>query len=155
MWAEIPSALAAIASAASSGKAWSGVLRKRKGDTRALLEEMKNNYRLCNLVRQDDAAPEQVIPDLSTETYDRLALAGYNFNAVKRSRIAKYDDLLKTDLAAWRGRQSEELIENIYDKIKDLKALHKYAQSNSRRRWAVRLANVQKRILLLLRHLGA
>lgn len=57
----------------------------------------------------------------------------------------------KTDLASWAGKSTQELIENIYDKIKDLRSLYALsAQQN--RRFGPRIINIHKRILLLLRH---
>jgi hypothetical protein len=155
MWSQLPDALAALAAAASRGQTWTAVLRKRKGDGRALLEELKHIYRLLSLVLDEQAAPESIIEDLPTGTYDRLALEGFNFDTLKRGRMTAYPDLAQSDLAPWGGKRTGDLVENIYDKIKDLKALHKYARERGKRRWRVRILNIQKRILLLLRHLAA
>jgi hypothetical protein len=56
-----------------------------------------------------------------------------------------------TDLASWSGKSTQHLIQNIYDKIKDLRSLHALSV-NPGRRFGPRIINIHKRILLLLRH---
>lgn len=131
---------------------WFTDLRKQtRGDVRALIEELKENSRLCFRVVADGVAPEEVIPRFSTTTFDRLNEGGFDFNAVRRCDIPDFEGMEKTDLASWAGKSTQELIENIYDKIKDLRSLHALsAQQN--RRFGPRIINIHKRILLLLRH---
>jgi hypothetical protein len=60
---------------------------------------------------------------------------------------------LNSDLESWAGKSTSALVENIYDKIKDLKTTYKYAPHSEKRRWKVRVINIQKRILLLVNHM--
>ena len=141
-----------VLTTAAQAMAWFTDLRKKtRGDVRALVEELKENSRLCFHVIEDGLAPEAVIPRLSTIVFDRLNESGFDFNAVKRKHIQTFDGMKQTDLASWAGKSTQSLIENIYDKIKDLRALHTLPV-NRKRRLGPRIINIHKRILLLLRH---
>jgi len=131
---------------------WFADLRKKtKGDVRALIEELKENSRLCFRVIEDGVPPGEVIPNFSTVVFDRLNESGFDFDAVKRKDIPAFEGMEKTDLASWRGKSTGNLIANIYDKIKDIRSLQ-MAPSSSTRRLGPRVINIHKRILLLLRH---
>ena len=143
--------LSLIESAAKAMNWFADLRKKTKGDVRALIEELKENSRLCFRVIEDGVAPAEVIPKFSTTVFDRLNESGFDFNAVKRSDIAAYEGIEKSDLASWAGKSTHALIENIYDKIKDLRSLQ-LASSASSRRIGPRIINIHKRILLLLRH---
>ena len=84
--------------------------------------------------------------------YKRLAREGFNFNSLKKGRIAAFASLEGTDLASWCGKETEELIDSIYDKINDLKIRYPYVGKNEKYRWGVRVNNIRKRIWLLLMH---
>ena len=124
--------------------------RKSKGEARALIEELKENLRLCYRVVEDAAPLKEVIPLFSTTVYDRLNQEGYNFNALKRPSIPAFQGIEKTDLASWPGKHAADLIENIYDKIKDLRSRHAFVPNGPLHRR--RINNILKRILLVLRY---
>lgn len=125
----------------------------RKGDARALIEEMKENSRLCFRSINDGVEVALTIPEFCTAEFDRLNKTGFNFNGLKGGKIASYPGLQTTDLASWSGKTTIELIQNLYDKIKNLKSLHKFKPNHPTLRR--RLINIHKRILLLLRHADA
>ena len=124
--------------------------KAQRGEARALIEELKENSRLCFRVVADGVDHRQVIPKLSTTVFDRLNAAGFDFNALQRRRIAPYPGLAASDLAPWSGKTTAALVSNIYDKLKDLRSRHEFTpeQKFNRRR----LINIHKRLLLLLRH---
>jgi hypothetical protein len=126
-------------------------LRKgRRGDIRALIEELKENSRLCFRALNDGVPHQAVIARFSTAAYDRLNQSGFDFNALKRQRIQRFPGLEHTDLASWPGKTTAALVENIYDKIKELRSINEYKPDGALNRR--RLINIHKRILLLLRH---
>lgn len=125
-------------------------LKGRKGDIRSLVEELKENSRLCFRVVDDDVKPELVIPRFSTAEYDRLNKAGFNFNALKREKIRAFPGLEATDLSSWPGKSTSDLVQNIYDKIKTLRSVNEFVPENPLLRR--RIINVHKRVLLLMRH---
>lgn len=141
-----------LLASASKAMLWFADLRKKtKGEVRALVEELKENSRLCFRVIEDGVPAEEVIPKFSTVVFDRLNESGFDFNAVKRNNIPAFDGLDKTDLASWTGKSTQALIESIYDKIKDLRSLHALSVK-AKRRPRPRIINIHKRIMLLLRH---
>ncbi|GAC1336520.1 hypothetical protein LPB67_11405 [Undibacterium sp. Jales W-56] len=140
-----------ISTAAKAMQWFRDVSAKNKGDVRALIEEIKENSRLCFRVVQDKVAPADVIPAFSTAVFDRLNASGFDFDSVRRDTIPGYEGIEKSDLASWAGKPTGKLIENIYDKIKDLRSLHAF-KTPENYLWNRRIENIHKRILLLLRH---
>ena len=153
MLENVPGILKSIATMYSGLKAFSDMRAKTRGDARSLVEELKVNSRLCWLVIEEDVGVEKIIPQLSHIEFDRLNKAGFDFDALKRKKIRKYPQVDKSDLASWSGKSTHALIENIYDKIKDLKTIYKYSPHSEKHRWKARIINIQKRILLLVKHL--
>lgn len=125
--------LSLIATAAKAMN-WFTDLRKRtKGEVRALVEEIKENSRLCFHVIENGVSPADVIPKYSTAVFDRLNESGFDFNAVKRKDIPAFEGMEKTNLAFLRGKSTSYLIENIYDKIKDIRSLQLAPDLTTRR----------------------
>jgi hypothetical protein len=152
MLENIPAVLKSLATAGSALKAFTDMRAKTRGDARAIVEELKENSRLCWMVIEEDVPVEQIIPNLSSAEYDRLNKAGFDFDALKRKKISRQAGLRDTDLASWAGKPTRDLVENIYDKIKNLKTTYRHAPNSEKRRWKTRIFNIQKRILLLLDH---
>lgn len=153
MLENIPGILKSIATTYSGLKAFSDMRAKTRGDARSLVEELKENSRLCWLVIEEDVVPEKIISKLSHREFDRLNRAGFDFDALKRKKIKKYSQLNDTSLESWAGKSTHVLVENIYDKIKNIKTTYKYAPHSENRRWKARIINIQMRILLLVKHL--
>jgi hypothetical protein len=149
----IPAILKSLTSAGVVLRSFSDWRGRTRGDTRALVEELKENSRLCWLVLEEDVSLDTIVPKLSTREFDRLNRAGFDFNAVKRERIGADRSLAGSDLASWQGKSSEALLCSIYHKIKDLKTPYPHAVKNHARRWRSRVWNIQKRIMLLLKHI--
>ena len=63
--------------------------------------------------------------------------------------------LENTDLSSWQGKETEELVFAIYDKIKNLIVKFPYTKTSDKYRWGVRVNNIRKRIWLLLRHMNS
>jgi hypothetical protein len=97
-------------------------------------------------------ALSEVVGKLSTAEYDRLLRDGFGFNGLKRRKIKRMPSLDNTDLASWQGKETEELVFAIYDKLKTLIQKHPYTADNPKYRWGVRVQNIRKRIWLLIRH---
>ena len=153
MLENIPGILKSIATTYSGLKAFSDMRARTKGDTRSLVEELKENSRLCWLIIEEDVELKTIIPLLSYSEFDRLNKRGFDFDTLKRKQIRKYSQLSHSDLESWAGKSTHALVESIYDKIKNLKTTYKYAPHSEKRRWKTRVINIQKRILLLVKHL--
>ena len=142
-----------LSSATSTARVFREILRGKKGDTRALLEEVKENLGLCWMVVERDTDPIKIIPELAHSEYDRLLRTGFNFDSLQRKRIQASQRLAESDLSSFIDKQTKDLVENIYDKIKTLKRIYRVDKGNPRIRWRRRIVNVQKRMLLLMEHL--
>lgn len=151
----IPTILKALATTASGLNAFTGWRSQTKGDSRAIIEELKENSRYFWLVLEDNVDIDEIVAQLSTKEYDRLCKSGFDFNALKRNKIGRYQSLKGTDLASWQGKETEKLLSNIYDKIKTLQIKYPYSKNNKKINWKQRVKNIQKRILLLLIHAGS
>ena len=148
----IPSVLKSLASAGAAVAELTDLWKRARGDSRALIGELKDNLVYLDIVADDGVDLGEVIDKISVSSYKRLSAAGFNFNTLKRSRISLYPSLQGSDLSSWAGKETEELVESIYDKINDLKIRYPLIRSNKNYRWNVRVNNIRKRIWLLLMH---
>lgn len=152
---EVPAVLQSLASAGSALSALTAWRKKAKGDSRALIGELKDNLYYLDMVAEDGVALDAVVNKLSITEYKRLSREGYNFNALKKQKIASYESLKGTDLSSWSGKATEDLIESIFEKLNLLKIKFPHVGGDSKYRWNVRVDNIRKRIWLLLKHVSA
>ena len=151
----IPAALEVFASAAKTITAFAEFRKATTRDAWKLIEELKRNSHYFWAVIDKDIPVGEIIDKLCTTEYDRLRSKYFDFNRIKPKKIRRYPSLTGTDLAFLGGQETEVLIRNIYDRIKDLKDKFPYAKDGTKRRWTARVVNIQKRIFLLLRHVRA
>lgn len=148
----IPAALRSLASAGSAIGELAAWRRRAQGDTRALVGELRDNLLYLDMVAEEGVPLGDVVDKLSVAEYRRLSREGFNFDSLKRSRIAADASLKGTELASWAGKRTGELVESICDKTNELKIRYPHVAKNGRYRWNVRVNNIRKRIWLLLRH---
>ncbi|MCD6401955.1 MAG: hypothetical protein J7L73_08525 [Anaerolineales bacterium] len=151
----IPTALKSLSSAGSAIKALVEWNKKAKGDARALISELKDIMTYLDMVSKDEVDLDVVIDKLSISEYKQLSQSGFDFNKLKNSKIRKYPSLEGTELSNWVGKETEDLIESIYDKIKELKIRYSIVGESKNYRWNIRVNNIRKRIWLLLRHIDS
>lgn len=151
----IPAALQALSTGGSALNSITLWWRQSKGDSRALIGELKDNLIYLNMVGSDDVPLGDVVDKLAVAEYRRLSKEGFNFNKLKKAKIPSYPSLHGTDLQSWSGKNTEELVVSIYEKINEIKILVPHVGNNSKYRWGVRVNNIRKRIWLLLRHVGS
>ncbi|MBA6413400.1 hypothetical protein H2508_09800 [Parahaliea sp. F7430] len=130
------------------------MVSKSKGDSCALVGELKDNLSYLDMVASDGVSLGDVAEKLSVTEYKRLANEGFNFNKLKKSKITKYPSLEGTDLEKWGGKETEELVVSIYDKINEIKTRFPHVGNSKNYRWGVRVINISKRIWLLLKHVS-
>jgi hypothetical protein len=148
----IPTILKSLASAGSALKELTAWRKRARGDARSLIGELKDNLTYLDMVAEDEVPLGDVIEKISVSEYRRLARADYNFSALKRGKIAKHESLAGTELSSWAGKSTGELVESIYDKLKELKIRYPHVSKKQKYRWSVRVNNIRKRIWLLLKH---
>ena len=150
---ELSAIFTGLSSGTETARAIKELLKGKKGDTRALIEELKGNLTLCWLVVERGTDPAKVIPELAISDYDRILKAGFNFNALQKKKIRRSRQLEASDLAFLIGKETDYLLINIYDKIKELRLIYKVDRKNPRIRWRMRIINLHRRMLLLVKHL--
>ena len=146
----IPIVLQAVNSGAKAASAWQKWRTQSKGNAKRLIKELQGNLRFCTLVLKDGLEVSEAMHVLSTEQYDRLSSEDPDLKSVRPRKIRNLG--IKDDkyLADWQGKTTVSLVDNIYDKIEDIKAFYPHPKSRKNYRWNVRVANIRNRILLLL-----
>ena len=134
-------------------KSMTSLWKKSKGDSRALVGELKDNLLYLDMVATDAVPLGDVVEKLSVAEYRRLSREGFNFNRLKKSKIKKFQSLQGTELERWIGKDTEALVDSIYEKINEIKIRHPHVAKNKKYRWGVRVNNIRKRIWLLLKHM--
>jgi len=150
---ELSTIFAGLSTARKTAAAIEVFLKGKKGDTRALIEELKGNLTLCWLVEERGTDPINVIPEFETSEYDRILRTDFNFNTLQKKKIRRSNHLKASDLAFLIGRKTEFLIVNIYDNTKRMKKIYKADKDNPTIRWRMRIINLHRRMLLLIKHL--
>ena len=151
----IPTVLKALSVAGSGLKAFTAWGKKAKGDSRSLISELRDNLTYLDMVSEDGVDLGDVIAKISISEYKRLDQEGFNFNSLKKGKITKYPSLRESDLASWGGKETEELVKSIYEKINQLKLRYPHVQGHSKYKWSIRVNNNRKRIWLLLKHVSS
>ena len=148
----VPEALSIFATAGEALQALVDWRKKSKGNARAVVMELEDNYTYLKMVAFDRVPLENVVQDLSVSEYKRLASEGYNFNNIKRQKIESDPSFEGTQMENWAGKSTEALIDSIYKKIGELKISYPHNKDNPKYRWSVRVKNIIKLIWLLLKH---
>jgi len=151
----IPTTLKTLSASGSAAKSLTAWWKKSKGDSRSLIGELKDNLLYLDMVATDGVPLGDVVEKLSVVEFKRLSKEGFNFNKLKKSKIVKYQSLQGTDLEQWGGKETEELVNSIYDKINEIKIRVPHVGRSEKYRWGVRVNNIRKRIWLLLKHVGS
>lgn len=127
--------------------------KSNDGNKRILLEEIKHNLLICELVIKDKIKVNKVIKEFKTSAYRKLLSKNFDFNKLQKLKIEIPNYLNKSIDESWNGKSTSELIENLYDKIHELKTLISKSD-NPRRRWNLRVMNINNKLILLTRHLS-
>ena len=129
------------------------ILKKKKGKARLLFEELKHNQDLIAMVVDEDTDYFKVIPKFETNKYDALLSDNYNFASLSKKKIVGNKMLKKSDLKHFIGKPIGFLIEDIYDKIKEIRRIYEIDSKNTKIDWRRRIINLYKRLILLIYHL--
>jgi hypothetical protein len=142
-----------LTSAAEVVKAVQSVLKRSRGTKRALLLELQRNIELAFLYTDCGAPIEKVVSRLEVASYENAVRSNFNFNTLQRDKISDKTLLDLPQYRSYTGRSTEDLFQQIYLKIYALKTIVEIDPKNRRFRKGVRLINILKMMLLLLRHL--
>ena len=152
MFLEVLAAIRTLSKLGTPAKILSDIISESKGDTRSLLEEIKHNLQICKLVVEDRVSIDDVIKEIKTDAYDQILRTRYNFNNIQRKKIAISATSEMNSLRRWNGKSTSDLIETIYDRLKEIRLSYPHNANNPGKRWKVRFRNVYLRLLFLIKH---
>ena len=142
-----------LSTTASVASTFQSLLKNTRGTQRALLLELQTNINLLNLFIDDTARTTTIIKKLNVTEYEKAVKSDFNFKDLKKTRVSGRVVLDVKSLQAYAGWQTEQLFENIYLKIHQLKSIIDIDPENTNFRLSVRLKNLHKIMILLLKHI--
>jgi hypothetical protein len=142
-----------LSTTASVASTFQSLLKNTRGTQRALLLELQKNINILNLFIKDDAKSETIIKKLEVTEFEKAVRSDFNFKALKKTRVSGRLVAGVKFLEPYVGWQTEQLFENIYLKIHQLKSIIEIDPGNENFRLGVRLKNLHKIMILLLKHI--
>jgi hypothetical protein len=130
-------------------------VRGTRGWRRRLQLELLSNIELIFSYIRYDLPVDDVIANLQTENMKAALESGFNFNSLKKGKVREVVAGDQPQYQQYVGWSTEKLFSNIYVKIKDLQTIVRMDPHNERIRKGVRLINVLKLMLLLMKHINA
>ena len=142
-----------LSTTASVASTFQSLLKNTRGTQRALLLELQKNINLLNLFIDDTSRTAIIIKKLNVAEYEKVAKSDFNFKDLKKTRVSGRLVLNIKSLQPYAGWQTEQLFENIYLKIHQLKSIVNISPDDKNFRLSVRLKNLHKIMILLLKHI--
>lgn len=129
-------------------------IRKSRGRKRKLLIELLTNIEMIDLYTEGEAPIIEVIKRLESRSFEEAIESNFNFKSFKAGKIK--ENLIETPQhKSYLGWSTERLFTHIYVKIKTLKTLVDIDPQNEKYRKSVRLINLRKLMILLLKHVSS
>ena len=125
-----------------------------KGWKRKLQLELLSNIELVFSYVRYGLPVDDVIGNLRTENMKAALESGFNFNSLRRGRVAESVAGKQPQYQRYVGWATEQLFSSIYVKTQDLQTVVKMDPQNERIRKGVRLVNILKLMLLLMKHIN-
>lgn len=130
-----------------------GLLKGSRGIQRTLLLELEGNIRLILLSVKGGTPLEKIVPRLETASLHKAMESGFNFNSLKSGKVKPKAVGDAPQMQSYVGWTTEKLFANVYLKIRDLQHIVEIDATNENFRTGVRLQNILKMMLLLVRHI--
>jgi len=150
---EFGTVFSGLSSAAAVARAIRPLLRNTRGTRRLLLLELQKNINLIYLYTEGGASIDRVIRRLEVAAYEAAVQSGFNFKSFTRKTVPQALVKDAPQLSPYVGWTTELLFEGIYLKIHTLKSIVAVDARKEGLRKNVRLLNILKLMLLVLRHL--
>lgn len=128
------------------------LIKRTRRTKRALLLELRRNIGLIGLYTEGDAPIDKVIAKLETKQMRAALESGFNFKSLKKGGIKKSTAGDVPQDKRYVGWTTERLFTSIYLRIKELQTIVEIDPDNEKFRKSVRLLNIRKLIILLLKH---
>jgi hypothetical protein len=129
-------------------------VRGTRGWRQKLQLELLSNIELIFSYVRYDLPVADVIAKLQTAHMKAALESGFNFNTLERGRVTERITGKQPQYQQYVGWTTERLFSNIYVKIRDLQTIVEMAPRNERIRPGVRLINILKLMLLLVKHIN-
>lgn len=149
----VASFFSGLSSAASAARIIQSLLKDTRGTRRAILLELRKNIDLLFLFLDDENKYISVIKKLETAAYTSASQGGFDFNTIKKGKVSVRILGEVKQLQPYAGFTTEELFENIYLRINQLKNIAEIAPESTAFRLNVRLKNLHKMMVLLIKHI--
>jgi len=145
--------LSGLSTSANIARTFQLLLKNTRGTQRMVLLELQKNINLLNLFLENQSKIHVVIKRLSVFDTEQALKSDFNFKDLKKTRVSTR--LIKDikSLQVYAGWQTEQLFENIVLKIDQLKTIIEIDPESTNFRLSVRLKNLHKLMILLLKHI--
>ncbi len=132
------------------------LIRDSRGRKRELLRELGHNIdKIAVFVEAGSNAQrvDKLVNSLETTCYEDASKSGFDLNSLKRTKLS--GDLVRElpQFKPYVGMSTEELFDKVYASIHRLKVIVAEYPDDGRFRKSVRLINILKLMLLLVRHI--
>lgn len=141
-----------LSSAASAASIFRSLLKDTRGTKRSVLLELRKNMDLLYLFQDDETKYQLIIKKLEIGAYTAASEAGFDFNSIRKAKVSTRVVSNIRQLKPYIGWTTEELFDNIYLRIHQLKNIIEIDAENKKFRLPVRLKNLHKMMVLLVKH---
>ena len=125
-----------------------------RGLKRTVALELKENIELIRLYVESGADPKEIIPKINNTAFRKTLAAGFNFNALKRSKVSTRSTKGVPQLIKYHGWDTQKVFENVYQKVTTLKQAAELKKTKKPIRLGVRLNNLFRMMVMLAIHIG-
>jgi hypothetical protein len=153
--AEAGAILTIISTTASVLPTLNKLIKGTRGRKRALLLELRNDIQLIGLYTEGDSPIDKVIAKLEIKHMEAALESDFNFGSLKKGRLKQNTVGDVPQHQPYVGWTTEQLFSSIYLKIKQLQTIVEIDPDNERFRKSVRLINIRKLMILLLKHIAS
>jgi len=129
-------------------------VKATEGRKRMLLLELQSNIELIFSYGKSDLPINSVVAKLETKEMEDALKSGFDLNSLQRDKVQESTVGDEAQYQRYIGWTTEKLFSNIFVKIRDLQAAVEMDPDNVRIRKRVRLINVLKLMLLLMKHVN-
>ncbi len=131
------------------------LIKRARGRKRVLLLELRNDIQLIGLYTEGDSPIDKVIAKLEIEKMEAALESDFNFRSLKKGKLKQSTVGDVPQHRPYVGWTTEQLFSSIYLKIKQLQTIVEIDPDNERFRKSVRLINIRKLMILLLKHIAS
>ena len=129
------------------------LLKGSRGTQRSLLLELESNIRLAQIGKKGNVSSEKLVQRLETDAISRAMASGFNFSSLKSGKVKKAVAGDSAQLQRYVGWSTEKLFSNIYLRIRELQNIVVLDPDSDHFRVNIRLKNVFRLMVLLVRHI--